>query len=167
MKGARVRLLDLDLPPPAGDDVTLPGPSTTHSVSETPAGTFEVTTETRFERTADETFGEGTTDHTGRVRIYIPRDKLGSKAGMKVVKTTRVNLDTERETTSTRRTAVPEPRPDFYFRVTRPDGSAVDTLQLGAGFFTNFQSARIGTPANPFTVTFSGIGPIVVDPGVQ
>ena len=36
-----------------------------------------------------------------------------------------------------------------------------------AGFFTNFQSARIGTPANPFTVPFSGIGPIVVDPGVQ
>ena len=167
MKGVRVRLIDRDSPPPAGDDVTLPGPSTRHSSSHTPAGDFAITTKTHFERTSDETFREGTTDHAGRVRIYIPRDKLASKAGMKVVQTTRVNLDTDVETTSTRRTPVPEARPDFYFRVTRPNGSAIDTLQLGAGFFRNFESARIGTPMNPLTITFGGGGPIVVDPGIQ
>ena len=59
-----------------------------------------------------------------------------------------------------------EALPDFYFQVTRPDGSRLDTLQLGAGFFKNFQSARIGTPANPLTITFGGVGPIVLDPGI-
>ncbi len=145
--------------------MTLPGPTTTHSSSQSPAGDFAITTETRFERTSDETFGDVIADRSGRVRFYIPRDKLVSKAAMKVVKTTRVNLDTDRETTSTKRTPVPEARPDFYFRVTRPDGSVVDTLQLGAGFFLNFQTASIGTPTNPLTITFGGIGPIVVDPG--
>lgn len=165
MKGARVRLMDRDSPAPAGDDVTLPAPTTTHSGSHTPAGDFAITTETRFQRTSDETFGDVIADRSGRIRIYIPRDKLRSKAAMKVVKTTRVNLETDHETTSTRQTPVLEARPDFYFRVTRPDGSAVDTLQLGTGFFTNFQSARIGTPTNPLTITFGGVGPIVVDPG--
>jgi hypothetical protein len=154
-----------DSPAPAGDDVTLPAPTTTHSGSHTPAGDFAITTETRFQRTSDETFGDVIADRSGRIRIYIPRDKLRSKAAMKVVKTTRVNLETDHETTSTRQTPVLEARPDFYFRVTRPDGSAVDTLQLGTGFFTNFQSARIGTPTNPLTITFGGVGPIVVDPG--
>ena len=165
MKGARVRLMDRDSPAPAGDDVTLPGPTTTHSGSQSPAGDFAITTETRFQRTSDETFGDVIADRSGRVRIYIPRDKLVSKAAMKVVKTTRVNLDTDQETTSTRQTPVPEARPDFYFRVTRSDGSVVDTLQQGIGFFKNFLTARIGTPTNPLTITFGGIGPIVVDPG--
>lgn len=165
MKGARVQLMDRDAPAPIGDDVTLPGPTTTHSGSHSPAGDFAVTKETRYVRTSDETFGDIIADRSGRVRFYIPRDKLVSKAGMKVVKTTRVNLDTDQETTSTRQTPVPESRPDFYFRVIRPDGSAVDTLQLGAGFFLNFQTASIGTPTNPLTITFGGTGPIVVDPG--
>ena len=54
---------------------------------------------------------------------------------------------------------------DFYFRLTKADGSSLDTLQLGTGFFKNFQSARIGTPASPFTITFGGVGLIVADPG--
>jgi hypothetical protein len=84
------------------------------------------------------------------------------------VETTRLNLDTDRETTSTRRTAAPEARPDFYFRVTRANGTVVNTLQLPAGFFLNLQSARIGTPANPLTITFGGAGPVVVlDPVIR
>ncbi|HEX8178343.1 MAG TPA: hypothetical protein VF525_02255 [Pyrinomonadaceae bacterium] len=160
-------LLDRDAPPPTGDDVTLPGPSTTHSSRHTPVGDFAITTKTHFERTPDETFREATTDHAGRVRFYIPRDKLASQAGVKVVETTQLNLDTDRETTSTRRTAVAEARPDFYFRVTRPDGSTVDTLALTTGFFRNFQSARIGTPAHPLTIMFGGGGPVVLDPNIH
>jgi hypothetical protein len=120
---------------------------------------------THFERTADETVRDIKADRNGRVRIYIPRDKLVSKAGVKIVETTRVNLDTDKETKSVQRTSVAEPLPDFYFRLTKTDGSTLDTLQLGTAFFKNFHSARIGTPTNPLTITFGGIGPIVVDPG--
>ena len=165
IRGARVRLMDRDSPAPDGDDVTFPAPRTTHSTSSTPVGDFAITTVTRFERTSDETFRDVTADRNGRVRIYIPRDKLASKAGSKVVETTRLNLDTDEETKGVRRTAVPEPLPDLYFRLTRTDGSSLDTLQLGTGFFKNFRSARIGTPASPLTITFGGVGPIVVDPG--
>ena len=165
LKGARVRLIDRDSPPPDGDDVTLPGPTTKRTGSRSPAGNFSITTKTHFERTADETFRDTIADRNGRVRIYIPRDKLASQAGTKIVETIRENLDTDAVTTSVKRTPVPEPRPDFYFRLTKTDGSSLDTLQLGAAFFKNFQSARIGTPANPLTITFGGIGPIVVDPG--
>jgi hypothetical protein len=165
MKGATVRLMDRDSPPPAGDDVTFPPPSTTTRGQNTPQGPVAITTETRFERTADQTFGEATTDHAGRVRFYIPRGKLASKAGSKIVKTTRLNLDTDKETTSTRRTAVREANPDFYFRVIRLDGTAVDTLSLSSGFFLNFKSRRVGTPANPLVLAFGGVvGPIVLDP---
>lgn len=165
LKGASVRLMDRDFPALAGDDVTLPPPSTTQTSHQTPQGVIVTTTTTRFERTADEVFREATADHTGRVRIYIPRDKLASRGGTKVVETTRLNPDTDRETTSTRRTAVPEARPDFYFHVRRADGSALDTLQLPAGFFPNFQSARVGTAANPLTITFGGVRPpVVFDP---
>ena len=110
--------------------------------------------------------GDVIADRSGRIRIYIPRDKLKSKAAMMVVKTTRENVETEKVTTSTQQTPVMEARPDFYFRVTRADGTIVDTLQLGAGFFKNFLSSRIGTPANPMTITIGGSGPIVIDPGV-
>jgi hypothetical protein len=156
MKGAQVRLMDRDSPAPAGDDVTLPGPSTTTSGQSTPAGDFAITRRTHYERTADEIVREATTDHTGRVRIYVPHDELASQAGSKVVETTRVNLDTEEETTSTRRTPVFEAHPDYYFRVTRPGGTALETLELPRGFFLNFESARVGTPANPLVIALGG-----------
>jgi hypothetical protein len=165
MRGARVRLIDRDSPAPAGDDVTLPGPTTKHSTRHTGTADFAVTTVTHFERTSDETFREVIADRSGRVRVYIPRDKLVSKAATKIEEVTSVNLETDKETKSVRRTPVFESRPDFYFRVTRADGTSVDTLQLGAGFFLNFTSARVGTPANPLTITFGGIGEIVLDPG--
>ena len=165
IRDARVRLMDRDNPPPDGDDVTFPAPKTVRSSSSTPLGDFAITTVTHFERTSDETFRDVTADRNGRARFYIPRDKLASRAGTKVVEKTRENLDTEQITKTVKRTAVSEARPDFYFRLTKADGSSLDTLQLGAGFFKNFQSARIGTPTNPFTITFGGVGPIVADPG--
>ncbi len=166
MKGASVRLMDRDSPVPAGDDVTLPsGTTTTHTGHHLPTGDIAITTKTHYERTSDESFGEATADYAGRIRFYIPRDRLASKAGNKVVETTRVNLDTDQTTTSTRRTPVAEPNPDFYFRVTRPNGTVVDTLSQPAGFFLNFQSRRVGTPANPLTITFGG-GLVVFDPGI-
>jgi len=165
IRDARVRLMDRDSPPPDGDDVTFPAPTTKRSSSHSPVGDFAITTVTHFERTADETVRDIKADRNGRVRIYIPRDKLVSKAGVKIVETTRVNLDTDKETKSVQRTSVAEPLPDFYFRLTKTDGSTLDTLQLGTAFFKNFHSARIGTPTNPLTITFGGIGPIVVDPG--
>jgi hypothetical protein len=167
MRGARVRLMDRDSPPPAGDDVTLPGPTKTQTGHHTPAGNFTITTATSFERTADEMFREDTTDRAGRVRFYVPRDKLASNAGVKVVETTRLLLDTDEETTTTQRTPVPEARPDFYFRVTRPNGSTVDTLQLTPGFFKNFVSTSIGTPTNPLTITFGGGLLNVLDPNIH
>lgn len=164
MKNARVRLMDRDSPQPAGDDVNLPGPTTTRRSQQTPAGNFSITTETRFASTTDEMFREATADRNGRVRFYIPRDKLGSKGGVKVVETTRLNLDTDKETKSTQRTSVPEARPDLYFQVTRPNNTTIDTLNLASGFFKNFQSSRIGTPANPHTITFGGGLGGVLDP---
>ena len=158
MKGATVLLMDRDSPAPTGDDVTPPAPSTTSTGQQTPLGPVVTTKRTRFERTPDQRFGEAVTDHAGRVRFYIPRDKLASKAGDKVVETTRLNLDTDQQTTSTRRTPVPEPNPDFYFRVTRPNGTVVDTLGLPSGFFLNFQSRRVGTPSNPLTISLGGSG---------
>ena len=159
MRGARVRLIDRDSPAPSGDDVTLPGPTTKTSRRHTPTGDFATTTVTHFERTTDETFRDVVADRAGRVRIYIPRDKLVSKGATKVEEITTLNLDTDEETKSVRRTPLSEARPDFYFRVTRSDGSSVDTLQIPGGFFVNFTSARIGTPTNPRTITFGGIGP--------
>ncbi|HYP02892.1 MAG TPA: hypothetical protein VER76_22100, partial [Pyrinomonadaceae bacterium] len=77
---------------------------------------------------------------------------------------TRLNLDTDKETKSTQRTSVPEARPDLYFQVTRPNNTTIDTLNLASGFFKNFQSSRIGTPANPHTITFGGGLGGVLDP---
>lgn len=162
MKGVTVRLMDRDAPAPAGDDVVLPGPTTTHSSHHLPTGDISTTIKTSYERTGDETVQTTTTDSTGRIRIYIPRNKLVSKAGNKVVQTTRLNLDTDQETTSTRRTPVSEARPDFYFRLTRPNGTTVDTLQIPAGFFLNFQSARIGTPMQPRVISFGGTGGVIL-----
>jgi hypothetical protein len=163
--------MDRDSPAPASDDVTLPGPSTTTSGQSGPTGDFAITKRTRYVRTADEAFGEATTDHAGRVRFYVPHDRLTSVGGSKVVETTRTNLDTDEVTTSTTSTPVVESRPDFYFRLTPPGGAAVDTLQLPAGFFLNFQSARVGTPAHPLTIAFGGVvvgggggGILVLDP---
>lgn len=162
MKGVTVRLMDRDSPAPAGDDVVLPGPTTTHSSHHLPTGDISTTIKTSYERTGDETVQTTTTDFTGRIRIYIPRNKLVSKAGNKVVQTTRLNLDTDQETTSTRRTPVSEARPDFYFRITRANGSTIDTLQIPAGFFLNFQSARIGTPTQPRVISFGGTGGVIL-----
>jgi hypothetical protein len=167
MQGVQVQLMDRDSPAPEGDDVTLPGPSTTQSSQPTPGGGVVITKRTRFVRGSDETFRQVTTDHAGRIRIYIPSDKLASKAGSKVVETTRLNVDTERETTSTVRTPIPEARPDFYFRIARPNGTFIDTLGLPAGFFLNFQSSRIGTRASPLTITFGGAPIVVLDPDVE
>jgi hypothetical protein len=171
MRGVAVRLMDRDSPAPASDDVTLPGPSTTTSGQSGPTGDFAITTRTRYVRTADEVFGEATTDHAGRVRFYVPHDRLTSVGGSKVVETTRTNLETDEVTTSTTSTPVAESRPDFYFRLTQPNGAVVDTLQLPAGFFLNFQSARVGTPAHPLTIAFGGVvigggggGVLVLDP---
>jgi hypothetical protein len=157
MPGVKARLMDRDSPQPAGDDVTLPNPTSVTTGHRTHTGEFSVTTHTRYERTPDEMFREATTDHAGRVRFFVPHDGLGSKAANKVIETTRMNLDTDEVRTTTRREAVPEARPDFYFRVVRGNGTAVDTLQLPAGFFQNFQGARIGTPANPLTISFGGV----------
>ncbi|QOY85585.1 hypothetical protein [Paludibaculum fermentans] len=162
MRGVTVRLMDRDSPAPAGDDVVMPAPTTTHSSHHLPTGTISTTIKTTYERTSDETVQTATTDHAGRIRIYIPRNKLASKAGNKVVQTTRLNVDTDKETTGTIRTPVSEARPDFYFRVTRPNGTIVDTLQIPAGFFLNFQSARIGTPTQPRVISFGGSGGVIV-----
>lgn len=106
MRGVTVRLMDRDSPAPAGDDVVMPAPTTTHSSHHLPTGTISTTIKTTYERTSDETVQTATTDHAGRIRIYIPRNKLASKAGNKVVQTTRLNVDTDKETTGTIRTPV-------------------------------------------------------------
>ncbi|MBI1354367.1 MAG: hypothetical protein GC160_08475 [Acidobacteria bacterium] len=156
MSGVSVKLMDRDAVSPAGDDVTLPPPSTSTSGQHTPSAQFAIVKKTHFERTADETFGEFTTDFAGRIRVYIPSDKLVSRGGNKVVETTRINLETGDETTTTRRTPFPEANPDFYFRVKRANGTVVDTLSLPAGFFVNFRSHRVGTFNNPLTISFGG-----------
>ncbi|MCC6591115.1 MAG: hypothetical protein IT168_30800 [Bryobacterales bacterium] len=154
--GAKVRLMDRDSPAPAGDDLVLPGPKTATTGQHLPTGDFRITTKTSFQRTPDEALAEGTTDSSGRVRFYIPKDKLKTKGANKVVETTRTNLDTDEEIKSTRRTPVPEERPDLYFRVIRANGTTSDTLQVRSGFFLNFQSARVGTPASPLVIDFGG-----------
>lgn len=166
MSGVTVRLMDRDSPAPAGDDVVFPAPTTTTTGHHLPTGDVVTTVKTTYQRTGDEMIRQGTTDHSGRVRLYIPRDQLANKGGNKVVQTTRLNLDTDKETTSTRRTPFPEKRPDFYFRVIRANGTAVDTLQMSGGLLLNFQSARIGTPAQPLTFTFGGGRVVIADPGV-
>jgi len=125
------------------------------------------TTRIRYERTDDEIVRSGVTDHTGRVRFYIPRAELVTAGGNKVVETTRLNLDTGDSRTTIARTPLSETHPDFYFDLTRSDGTRIDTLALPGGFFLNFQSSRIGTRAHPFTINFGGDHGLVVvfDPG--
>ena len=165
MRGVGVALMDRDSPAPAGDDVVLPPPSTRTTAHQTPNGVIATTTRTHYERSVDETVRQGTTDFTGRVRMYIPWDSLATRGGVKVEEIRRSNVDDadDEGTTSTRRTDVREARPDFYFKVTRGNGSTVDTLQIPSGFFLNFQSARVGSFASPLTIAFSGGRPLVLD----
>lgn len=166
MNNVAVRLMDRDSPAPARDDVIFPAPTTTTTSHHLPTGIVATTVRTTYERTSDQTVRQAMTDHTGRIRIYIPRNQLASRGGNKVIQTTRLNLDTDQETKSTRRTAFPEARPDFYFRVIRANGRSVDTLLMPSGLMLNFQSARIGTPSHPLTFRFGGGGVVVTDPGV-
>ena len=166
MQGVGVTMMDRDSPAPAGDDVALPAPTTRTTSHQTPNGLIATTTKTRYERTADEAVRQGTTDHSGRVRMYIPWDGLATRAGVKVQEIQRWNVDTDEEAgpASSRRTDVPEARPDFYFKVTRGNGSVVDTLRIPSGFFLNFQSARVGSFSAPLTIAFGGGLPVVLEP---
>lgn len=166
MRGVGVTMMDRDSPAPAGDDVVLPAPTTRTTAHQTPNGVIATTTRTTYERTRDEAVRTGTTDYSGRVRMYIPWDGLATRGGVKVEEIRRWNVDTDDEEGpgAMRRTNVREARPDFYFKVTRGNGSVVDTLQIPSGFFLNFQSARVGSFAAPLTIAFGGGRPVVLEP---
>ena len=158
MKGALVRLMDRDSPPPIGDDFVLPASQLAlqHGAPGGTGPTTTTTTRTRFERTSDEVVASTVTDQSGRIRIYLPHDQLGTQGGQKIVETTRKNLDTDAETTTVTKTPLAEAQPDFYFRVTRANGETIDTLGVPSGFFLNFHSARVGTRASPLVISFGG-----------
>lgn len=158
IRDAVVELMDRDSPAPPGDDVVFPAPTRRQSSH----GNVRTTVRTFYERSGDELLARGKTDSAGFVRLYVSKDDLQTKGGSKVVETTRLNVDTDQQTTSRVRTPFPEQAPDLYFRITRADGTSVDTLQLPGGFFLNVQHAQVGTPQRPLTVTFGGDGPPVV-----
>ncbi|MEI9813612.1 MAG: hypothetical protein WDO18_19340 [Acidobacteriota bacterium] len=153
IRNAAARMMDRDSVAIPGDDVTLPNPSSSQGGGH---GNFVTSTKVHYERTSDETLAQGTTDRSGRVRFYVPKGSMVTKGGNKVTVITRTNLDTDHETTSTTRKPFSEARPDIYFRVTPPNASALDTLQLTHGFFLNFASSRVGTYTNPLVISFGG-----------
>jgi hypothetical protein len=99
----------------------------------------------------------------GTVRFALTKDQLVTTGGTIKGVTTHFDKDFNVISTTTSSTKVVEPKPDLYFRVNMPDGSVIDTRKLPGGFMLNFQSARIGTLAQPRIFTFGATGTGVLE----
>jgi hypothetical protein len=151
LAGAKVELMDQQVPTPAGDvddSIQLP-PDTSVNDQRISTQTTHSFIPPRF----DDKLAEGITNLDGIVRFAILKGNLKATAGFIQTVTTRINHLTGTTTTTTTRAPALEDNPDLYFRITMPDGKLADTRALPGGLMLDFQSAQVGTLANPLNFT--------------
>lgn len=159
--GAHVRLLDQDVPPPAGDDAPVPEVGTT----ETKVGPRRLrTVDVSFTPSpADEELASGTTDGQGRVQLVVSPGRVATSAGVVTTITITEDISTgEIVSSNVRRRVISEPRPDVYFVIDVPGGGRLDTRSVSGGFVRNLDSKRWGTATQPLVFNVPRpIGPII------
>jgi hypothetical protein len=166
-KDVGVRLMDQDVPAPAGDDAPVPEVGTT--VRREGRNRERTVTVTFAANPADQELARGTTDSDGRLRLVIPPGRMRSRAGVLTTTTTVQDLATA-EIVSSRTTheAISEPRPDLYFLFQVRNQPVVDSRSQPGGFALNVATKRWGTADAPlvFRVPRQGlvIGDVTRDP---
>jgi hypothetical protein len=166
LRSATIRLIDQDVPPPAGDDAPIPASTETEKI--TPK--FITTTTVTYQPpSSDEVLGSATTDLDGRV-MFMLRPGTGRSAGTVITTTTKEpvtppshhpphggdpggdvsegdGVETHSETVK-----VTEKAPDLYFRILAVDVDT-DSRKLANGIFVNFQQKHLGSAAQPVSYT--------------
>lgn len=143
LSGVKVELMVQDVPAPPVQ--VPPGSATGEGIHRV------VISYTYVPPTADQQLAVGQTDYTGEVRFGLLVSQLSTTAGYIKEEKTSYDADAQRFITVTTLNPVSVPNPTLYFRVTKQDGSVVDTRQLPGGLMQKFVSARIGTLAKPLT----------------
>lgn len=153
LAGVTVELMDQDAPRPVGDDApdTAPPPNTTGTGEDLVFHTYAY-----VPPTADQKLSQSQTDLDGTVRFALLAQQLITTAGEIIETISHAEVRPPQPPTTKTTYPVIENYPDLYFRVTMPDGSAVDTRHLPGGFMLNFHSSIVGTLENPLTFTFGG-----------
>lgn len=140
---AEVKLLELDRPAPAGDDVVIPPTSESERV----VNRTLVTKSSTYEPLPDRLLGTQKTDTQGLVRFIVKPD---SRAGMLSRTEIREDIPTGRILSSrTTRTIVNGDRPDLGVTVTDRSGNVLATRKLVQ---LNLSGKRLGTRENPVVV---------------
>lgn len=152
---AEVKLLELDRPAPAGDDVNIPPTSE----SETIVKRTLVLKSTTYEPLPDRLLGTQKTDTEGLVRFIVKPD---SRAGTLTRTELREDLSSGRVISSrTSHTPVGGDRPDLGVTVTDRSGNILATRKL---IQLNLAGKRLGTRENPVVVQVGrAIPPILGD----
>jgi hypothetical protein len=149
LAGVEVELVDLDRPPPSGDDAIPPEEGSSEGFVN---GVIKIITKVEYEDRPNQVLATATTDSRGHVVFAVPKERLRTRAGVVITTITEIPLievesdpPTEVETTD-----LPEPAPDLYFRVILARGWT-HTRSLPEGLFVNFSGQRIGTYQEPVT----------------
>jgi len=156
----KVRMMDQDVPAPAGDDAPVPKTGTTV----TPAGHFrEKTVDVSFApNAADQQLAAGTTDSQGRLQLVV-RFSGASKAGVLTTTTTIEDIQRfEIISQHTTHTVITEPRPDAYFLFDVTNQPVTDSRSQPGGFILNLHTKHLGTPDQPLVFHVPRPEPIVV-----
>jgi hypothetical protein len=142
LPGASVQLLELDNPPPAGDDVAIPPVGETEHI----AGGKDITDTRTYSPLPDQLLGIQTTDVSGVVAFQvIPNGRAGIYTHVRTVD----DLHHGTSTTTSTHTVIPEALPDFGVTVVGHGGRRLATRQLVQ---LNAGSPDVGTAENPLVV---------------
>lgn len=160
VRGARVFLVDQDVPKPASDDAQIPAP--VHSVFSTPKviKTFDLT----FRPPEDnERLAAATTSIEGLAHFIVKPSRWSTGAGTivehTVIKRLDLGLNAPSQITHKEPTLV-ERKPDVFFLLQLPGGFVFDTRGQPAGFFKNCKppGKRLGSADEPLMFHFGGGG---------
>lgn len=158
--GAKVAMMNQDVPPPPGEETPAVPPNTSTTVQSDPYSQVPsevISTTYSFEPpTADQKVAEGVTDLDGTVRIELLQAQFPIAGNIVAETTTSYDADYPPPITSTSETPVPDTAPDLYFLVTKADGSVVDSRQFAGGFLSNLTASQVGSLSNPLTIKFGG-----------
>jgi hypothetical protein len=147
---AAVKIVDQDVPQPAGDDVVLQDERTTRR--ETDRTRTTVTTVDELTG-GDQVLGAVVSDRTGCATFILPPYSLVTSGGTRTTTTVearRVGSGWESSADETIE-LIPERRPDVYFLIELSSGETFDTRALAPGLLVNWAERRFGRIDSPVT----------------
>lgn len=162
LTGAKVQLMDQDVPRPAGDDSVIPPTGTKVEKLSRKIG---ITVETEFQAPAkDNLLGEATTTTEGIAHFTVHPGLFRNNAGQVV--TTRITERFDLGTTDIRTTRKPvvESQPDLYFLVS-VGGNAPADSRNEIGLILNATRGDVGTADAPIQLSVNA--PRVINKGLN